>query len=35
MQGRDLRLLTETALDYPMEREYVDLGEYGTKLAET
>ena len=34
MQGRDLRLPTEAALHYPMEREHVDLGEHGTELAE-
>ena len=31
MYGRDPRLPTEA---YPMEREHVDLGEYGTELAE-
>ena len=34
MHGRDPRLPTETALDFPMERGRVDLGEYGAELAE-
>ena len=34
MHGRDPRLLTEAALDYPVEREHVHLGEYGAELAE-
>ena len=34
MHGRDPRLPTEAALDHPVEREHVDLGEYGAELAE-
>ena len=34
MHGRDPRLPTEAALDYPVEREHNDLGEDGAELAE-
>ena len=34
MHGTDPQLMTEAALHYPVEREHVDLREYGAELAE-